>query len=179
MPKVCALCATPYQGRASSRYCSDACRAQAWGRAKVGVRRTPHKRQPITNYGKYPKPLNHGKRYSYDLGCRCEPCVDAARAWWRSKPPKGGHRHRARKYGVPYEPVTLTDIYSRDNWVCQLCGDPVDSSLTFPDQMSATLDHITPMSLGGPHSPANLQLAHWLCNILKGADPHMTFKVSQ
>lgn len=25
----------------------------------------------------------HGSRHSYGHGCRCQPCVDAMRAWWR------------------------------------------------------------------------------------------------
>lgn len=33
--------------------------------------------------------------------------------------------------------------------------------------MSASLDHILPLSLGGAHSMANVQLAHLSCNHTK------------
>lgn len=53
---------------------------------------------------------------------------------------------------------------------CALCGRPVDFSLKYPDPMSATIDHIVPISLGGsPIDLENLQLAHSACNVKKSA----------
>lgn len=52
--------------------------------------------------------------------------------------------------------------------VCALCGRPVDFSLKFPHPMSATIDHIVPVSKGGhPSDIDNLQLAHLSCNRAK------------
>lgn len=52
--------------------------------------------------------------------------------------------------------------------VCALCGRPVDFSLKFPHPMSATIDHIVPVSKGGhPSDIYNLQLAHLSCNRAK------------
>jgi 5-methylcytosine-specific restriction endonuclease McrA len=53
-------------------------------------------------------------------------------------------------------------IYHRDNGRCGICGGEVD-----PD--SFHLDHIIPFSRGGVHDPGNIQLAHPLCNLKKGA----------
>lgn len=54
--------------------------------------------------------------------------------------------------------------------VCALCGLPIDKSLRFPDPMSATVDHIVPISKGGhPSDPQNLQPAHLICNQMKAA----------
>jgi 5-methylcytosine-specific restriction endonuclease McrA len=37
--------------------------------------------------------------------------------------------------------------------------------------MGPSLDHIVPVSLGGTHTWANVQLAHLRCNVSKGNRP--------
>lgn len=52
--------------------------------------------------------------------------------------------------------------------VCAICGQRVDKKLKYPHPMSATVDHIIPVSKGGhPSDISNLQLAHFCCNRLK------------
>lgn len=54
--------------------------------------------------------------------------------------------------------------------VCAICGQPLDKSLRFPHPMSATADHIIPISQGGdPSDPDNLQAVHLICNQIKGS----------
>lgn len=49
--------------------------------------------------------------------------------------------------------------------VCGICGQPVNKSLKYPHPLSASIDHIIPISRGGhPSDLANLQLAHRWCN---------------
>lgn len=49
--------------------------------------------------------------------------------------------------------------------ICAICGKPVDKSLKYPHPMSATVDHIIPISRHGhPSDISNLQLAHRWCN---------------
>lgn len=53
--------------------------------------------------------------------------------------------------------------------VCQICGGLIDKSLKFPHPLSASVDHIVPVAKGGhPSSMDNLQLAHLICNQVKG-----------
>lgn len=52
--------------------------------------------------------------------------------------------------------------------ICGICGQPVDKTLKYPDPMSATVDHIIPVSKrGDPVALDNLQLAHRYCNRMK------------
>lgn len=67
------------------------------------------------------------------------------------------------------EPIDPLDIYDRDNWECQLCGDKIDPSIKWPGPKSPSLDHIRPISWGGHHVAENLQASHLRCNIQRGA----------
>lgn len=77
------------------------------------------------------------------------------------------HRRRAKRFGVAHEYVKSCTIFERDQWVCRLCFEPVDRYAIAPQPNAPTLDHIIPISRGGPHQPHNLQCAHWKCNINK------------
>lgn len=66
------------------------------------------------------------------------------------------------------EPYLREDVFERDNWTCQLCQEPIDSELKWPDRHSPSIDHILPVSHGGDDTPANVQAAHLGCNIGKG-----------
>jgi 5-methylcytosine-specific restriction endonuclease McrA len=98
-----------------------------------------------------------------------------SRADGRQKPPPWSdarrdryHRRRAQKQESASGPVLLAEIANRDQWRCHLCGSAVDSDLSWPDPMSPSLDHVVPLSLGGPHTPENVRLAHVRCNTAKG-----------
>lgn len=73
---------------------------------------------------------------------------------------------RARKKGVVIEPISRMYVYKRDAFMCYVCGIKVVLSKTYrPDQ--ATLDHVIPLSKGGPHTYANLKTCCHSCNAAK------------
>ncbi|HEU4590839.1 MAG TPA: HNH endonuclease, partial [Steroidobacteraceae bacterium] len=75
----------------------------------------------------------------------------------------GKIQRRGRMEAAYVEPVSKGAIAKRDRWVCKLCGVKVDRRLEWPHPMSASIDHIVPISKGGEHSNANCQLAHLVC----------------
>jgi 5-methylcytosine-specific restriction endonuclease McrA len=75
---------------------------------------------------------------------------------------------RARKRGAFVAVVNRRHVYERDGWTCQLCGHPVDRNAKVPEPSAPSLDHVLALANGGTHEPANVQLAHFLCNALKG-----------
>ena len=77
-------------------------------------------------------------------------------------------RRRARKLGNVTEPYDRADIFERDEWVCQLCNLPIDPELRYPDPGFGTIDHVTPLALGGSDEPTNVVAAHLVCNLRKG-----------
>jgi 5-methylcytosine-specific restriction endonuclease McrA len=78
-------------------------------------------------------------------------------------------KRRAIQYGVEYERFDKRDIFARDEWTCQLCSLPVDQAAKFPHPDSPSLDHIIPISAGGPHVPDNAQCTHLMCNQRKSS----------
>jgi hypothetical protein len=78
-------------------------------------------------------------------------------------------RRRALKRAAEIEVFEHIEIFERDNWVCQLCEKSIDPTLSWPDPMSASIDHIVPLVKHGNHTRINVQAAHLTCNIRKGS----------
>lgn len=58
--------------------------------------------------------------------------------------------------------------------ICAICGQPVDKTIRAPHPLSASVDHIVPVSRGGhPSDIANLQLTHRVCNEKKSSKLQM------
>jgi 5-methylcytosine-specific restriction endonuclease McrA/endogenous inhibitor of DNA gyrase (YacG/DUF329 family) len=78
---------------------------------------------------------------------------------------------RARKLGAYVETVRFSDVARRDRWTCYICSERIDKTLAFPDPLSASLDHVVPLSVGGTHEPSNVRITHLRCNVSKGNRP--------
>lgn len=108
------------------------------------------------------------QRASYDR--HREARLESNRQWREANPDKAlaiKTRRRARE-GVEFEPVDRLTVFERDGWVCQLCTAPVGKTISHPDPLSPSLDHVVPLVAGGAHTYANTQLAHLICNVRKG-----------
>lgn len=109
-------------------------------------------------------------RYQEQFGIR--PATAKARAF---KAEHGFSYYRSGPSG-PSIPIKATErkaIYERDDWVCQLCFEPVDA-FTEVHRERASLDHIVPQSyyrsLGQEpdHSSEAMRLTHIKCNSRRG-----------
>jgi hypothetical protein len=149
----CEWCEGPI-GRGRKRFCKDACReASAEAAAEKAWQLRLADQKPCLSCGATIVPSKYRpKKY----------CSDAC-----LKRPSKDMRAKRLKH-VAKERFDRVDIYERDSWICQLCNEPVDKTLKYPNLMSASLDHILPVSLGGAHTTVNVQLAHLGCNISKG-----------
>lgn len=86
-------------------------------------------------------------------------------AQWRKDHPEHIQKYRiGRRLQSPeqfVEYVSLDAIYERDKGLCGICGKALN-------RVVAIGDHIIPLSKGGLHNYANVQLAHPSCNSKKG-----------
>ena len=58
------------------------------------------------------------------------------------------------------DPKKRLQLYERDKWICQFCGDKVTES-------NVTLDHLVPRCNGGTNQKDNLRTACLTCNSIK------------
>lgn len=83
-------------------------------------------------------------------------------------------RRRAKVLENGYEPYTLQDVLDKYGTICHLCEEEVD--LTLPRlsgtpgwQLGLHVDHVIPISKGGPDTLDNVRPSHAICNLGKGA----------
>lgn len=79
---------------------------------------------------------------------------------------KMARKHAIRRAAF-VEKVDRLVVFERDGWICYLCGEPVDKTLTGRDPMAPSIDHIIPLSRGGLDCYDNVALAHYSCNCRK------------
>lgn len=104
---------------------------------------------------------------------------DASRLWAEANPERMAElnriknaRRRARKRDAFVEDVPRFEIFERDNWECRILGCLypgilVNPDASWPDPLSASVDHVIPLAKGGLHERVNLVCAHLHCNIVK------------
>ena len=85
---------------------------------------------------------------------------------------------RARLRNAFIAPVNRKQIFERDNFDCQLCGQAMEMEASSPQHkyqeccdswcyLAPTIDHILALANGGSHEPNNVQAAHFICNATK------------
>lgn len=76
-------------------------------------------------------------------------------------------RRRARLKRVVVLRFPAKAVFERDGYVCGICKQSTDPSKKVPHPRAPTLDHIIPLSRGGPHTLDNTQCACFICNSIK------------
>ena len=94
--------------------------------------------------------------------------VRSEKAEWKASHITDEQFRRARKRGVDAQRVTRAYLAARNGGICGICQRVVSPDVRWPNPLSASMDHIVPLSLGGAHTADNLQLAHLICNVRKG-----------
>lgn len=139
----CCLCKSP-QNVEEFKYdrsrCVSCCRQQAKTNYRKYIRDDPQR---------YAAVLESNARYFQTAEGR------AARA-------RGVDRRRAALVQAFVEDVDRAKVWARDLGRCGICGRPCEAAAWH-------LDHIIPLSKGGTHEYANVQVAHPKCNMHKSA----------
>lgn len=155
------------------KYCSPTCRSSAnHAQAKSDgryqerlARRTRHLKPPVELLCPYCLSVFSTVREGAPH-CGVEECRKRHRAAYMRPI---ANRRRAAQRTSTAENVSPLEIFIRDGWRCWLCRLPVDAQAPSRSPLSASLDHVIPLSRGGGHTRSNLRCAHLRCNLSKGA----------
>ncbi len=127
------------------------CRCELCSQAEREYRANLNQKRDITA-----SDFPHGTRSGYKFGCRCEACKDATNAYGRI--PANSKQSLARWAKRRAIQVSTTDR-SQTKLLTKIY-------LHCPE--GYTVDHITPLSKGGQHTPDNLQYLTLSVNCKKG-----------
>lgn len=156
---VCSVCAKPTHtgsGSLAKPTCRE-CRARISGR--VAFPKAP-KSCADCGVDCIRKPSRYdGKRY----------CLNCAKVRTVRRDVEKRRARRAVRQNLPRERYTLAEVQELSCHVCGICGGLVDPTLSGLDEYGPTVDHIIPIAKGGPDLRHNVQLAHRVCNLRKGA----------
>lgn len=159
--RSCLQCGETFEARVGT-ICSVACRER---RARVAALESA-RRSDVRDRSPRPcreceavfTPIYGMKRRNF---CSQDCCTKSTRRTARIK-------RKARTRAATVEPVNPTRVFVRDGWLCHLCGGKTDKTKRGTYHPKAPeLDHIIPLSKGGPHSYANTACAHRACNHAK------------
>jgi 5-methylcytosine-specific restriction endonuclease McrA len=181
---MCAKCGASFPipkgkgKRSDRRYCSKAClRAAHYVRHRSAIARRDAERRAAKRVARIVACKGCGREFSAkridskfcDVACFW--------VWFRAQPErcqyvrvKNRQRDAVKRGASEYEPVDSAVVFRRDGWRCQLCGRVTPERLMGSlNGCAPTLDHIVPLSRGGPHTYRNTQCACRRCNLRKGA----------
>jgi len=162
----CLFCNKNWIGRRPDRKCcSQVClKKYLSDRHRIKTRRSVLQSRP-TSYecpqcGVAFTPVRHLKRMRF---CSVRCCRRAAQQRHKA-------RRRAQQHGVLFQPVLAREIANRDGWHCKWCAIETPARKRGSCDLDAPeIDHVIPLSCGGPHIRSNLQLLCRSCNQAKGS----------
>lgn len=171
----CADCGETFESaRPDARFCSGACRVRSARRDPAKAAR--HRELQAARRARTYVPVRY-QRTCRICGTTFETKVPAAQVCSKKcRNRTFRHLRKERRASDRSRRIRWEQLVERDGLACSLCGDdcdPADFStrdghfvpgITYP-----TVDHVVPLSLGGPNDESNVRLAHHLCNIQKGA----------
>jgi hypothetical protein len=137
---------------------------------------TNHRRAKCCSYAckklwRGPRKCSCGRMVENARSCgkvSCEVCKRASRRTHRRL--YGCYRRRCRTYGGFFNSgCKPLDVFTRDGFVCHICGKKTHRVFKNDDPLSATVDHHpVPLSKGGDHDWHNVRCACKSCNEQKG-----------
>jgi 5-methylcytosine-specific restriction endonuclease McrA len=158
--------------KAKAKYAASLEARRALMRARYGVNQAQRNEQQRQRYAADPERIRAlNRKYR---AARIDEFRERDREYgkaYQSRHPERFHAihqrasltRRALKADAFIEAIDALTVFDRDEGVCGICHHRVDPASKWH------IDHVVPLSKGGVHSYANVQLAHARCNLSKQA----------
>lgn len=176
--KTCDFCGSTFETTTkTTRHCSSMCGKRnlaGWSKSKeVAIRVPQSRRAPSVTHRRTASRLTCGscrvcgvQFVSFDMDVTCSnQCRDAYRRQVRAL---HKDKRRALKRNAFVASVYRKKVFEADGYRCHICHKMTKRTQVVPHPLAPTLDHVTPLALGGTHEPANCRTAHFKCNSSKG-----------
>jgi len=157
---VCAQCGQVFlASRLHAQTCSPLC-SREWQR---------NKKTPITNECTQCHQVFARAKWAQSAVCPFCVAANSKRAKRRAARVNKKRRKALKRAGrlIATERFLDDEIFERDKWRCQQCKKKCSRSYGVNDDLYPNLDHVIPVTMGGPHTRANAQLLCRRCNGLK------------
>ena len=192
--RKCCLCDAEYwTGNGKAKYCSDACRKRAtqqrqaqWRKEHPDYHKDYVSNHPEVmerfkeNHPDYERDRWRKIRGSVEYKRICVICgkefttfFDQGKTCSKECGRKLKNQKRAGRIRSKY---SLRKVFDTYGGICQICGKACDwndmkivNGVKCIGNNYPTIDHIIPVSSSGEDSLDNIQLAHMICNVNKGA----------
>lgn len=140
------------KGKVVKRFCGIDCGREYRRLKSIG--------KPLVLVEREYKCRSCGEMFINTISGRCDKCKEAANKAYRKAQKK---KRKAALRTVAIHAVVDTKVFTRDKWKCCECKCKVQKKDIYADN-AAELDHVVPVSLGGPHSYSNVQALCRRCN---------------
>lgn len=164
----CESCRRPHVSKRKRRYCGRECELRVGREAALTAAQAEHRAAAKVIACEMCE-ASFCPLYGASHATLCAPCAEH-----RFKTAKriAKLRRKAASRGVNAERVDPLKVFARDKWHCRICGVSTPASKRGTcDANAPELDHIIPVSKGGPHTYLNTQCACRTCNIKKSDKP--------
>lgn len=168
--RVCVWCFNEFMpGTHKDLLCSKQCKQ---GRAvhKIRFDLMDRCKLPLCKCGRAATPPKEKRHRQSSLG-RSKTC-DRCRAQKVREADLGRGQHKSsfrRSVVKNGEKIRTNDLVARDGFDCQICNIVIDWAKRRERKWWPSLDHVIPISKGGPHTLNNTRMVHLGCNMKKGA----------
>ncbi len=164
----CIQCPVTFKIKNNKKFCSERCAINNYRQRKRAKDRFNPKICRKCKKEFVSKFAHLSGKPSKILGFYCSD--ECKKSSLRAQEARNAHMRRGKLKGGDF--IDLYELADKKNWICWICNSKISKDAKHErhniNLYGPSIDHILPLSKGGKHIWENVELAHVLCNSLRG-----------